>query len=82
MLALLDTADGKLAALKEAAIDFAQQTNDGRLKKTDAVDELIKISELIDDVGREEIEKIVGEAFNGGTSRAIGRTPAAYSIAG
>ena len=74
MLALLDTADGKLAALKEAAIDFAQQTNDGRLKKTDAVDELIKISGLIDDVGREEIEKIVGEAFNGGTSRAIDQT--------
>ena len=66
MLSTVDAADAKLAALKEAASDYAQQVADGRLEKQAAVDELIDeatIAGLINDFGLKKIERVVGEVF-------------------
>ena len=66
MLVLMETNEARISVFVDACADVASQTIDGRLKKSIAVDELIEeatIAGVINDVGREEIERIIGNAF-------------------
>jgi hypothetical protein len=66
-LATMSTTQTRLIAFRDASFDIAQQVGAGKFDKTTGVDELIDEAQaygLMDQLGREEVERVIADAFN------------------
>ena len=78
MLAIMPDAESRLETFQNATVDLAGQVAEGRLEKPDAVDELLdqaRAFNLLDDVGQDRLEEIIGDEFRRIESKPNGSEP-------